>query len=194
MKARSAQFVTSAADPTGYPPEDLAEVAFAGRSNVGKSTLINTLVGVPRLARTSNTPGRTRLLNWFRVEPQKGAAIALVDLPGYGFAKVPREMRESWRPMVESFLVKRSVLRHVFVLVDARRGVQTEERELFEWLDSEGIASTAVVTKCDKLPKSKRKPIVEAIRRELQRPAIATSSESHEGLQDLWRVITKATA
>jgi GTP-binding protein len=192
LKARSAKFVTSAADPGGYPEQTLPEIAFAGRSNVGKSSLINTLVGVNKLARTSNTPGRTRLLNWFVVEPQKGSPLHFVDLPGYGFAKVSRSLRQSWQPMVEDYLGEREVLRHVFVLVDARRGPEREEAELFEWLDAEGVPSTMVLTKLDKLGKSKRKPLVAKFAKQVSRRTVATSVESREGLADLWRLILKA--
>ena len=97
---------------------DLPEFAFAGRSNVGKSSLLNALAGVPKLARTSNTPGRTRLINWFRIEPPKSDTVAFVDLPGYGYAKVSRDLRDAWRPLVEAYLARTDVLRAVFVLVD----------------------------------------------------------------------------
>ncbi|MCP4444098.1 MAG: YihA family ribosome biogenesis GTP-binding protein [Myxococcales bacterium] len=191
MKARSATYVTSAPNEAGYPPEELPEYAFAGRSNVGKSSLINTLVGVPKLARASNTPGRTRLLNWFEVEPQKGPKLNFVDLPGFGYARVPREMRDAWRPMVESYLTKRETLKLVFILIDARRGAQEEEAELLDWLIECDLPVCIVMTKADKLGKSKRKPAALKIKRELglPRPPIMTSAETSEGLADLWRVI-----
>src|SRR5215831_17296022 len=122
MRAREASFLVSAAAPSGFPPEAAPEIAFAGRSNVGKSSLINTLVGKKGLAKTSSTPGRTRLLNWFDVVPQSGPRLAFVDLPGYGYAKVSKELRAGFGPLVERFVKDRSVLAAVVLIVDARRG------------------------------------------------------------------------
>jgi GTP-binding protein len=192
MKARSSKYVTSATKASEFPPEDLPEFAFAGRSNVGKSTLLNSLVGASKLARASNTPGRTRLLNWFEVEPQKGPKIGFVDLPGFGYAKVPREMRDAWRPMVESYLTKRSTLRLVFVLIDARRGAQAEEIELLDWLGECDLPAAIIMTKTDKLGKSKRKPAAMAMKRslELARPPIMTAAQTSDGLADLWQIIS----
>ncbi|MBL4636233.1 MAG: YihA family ribosome biogenesis GTP-binding protein [Kofleriaceae bacterium] len=191
MKAQKAHFITSAVNSEGFPSESYAEFAFAGRSNVGKSTLINTLVGVPKLARASNTPGRTRLLNWFEITPQKGSPVNFVDLPGFGYARVPREMRDAWRPMVEAYLTQRKTLRMVFVLIDARRGAQKEEEELLDWLEEVEIPACIVMTKSDKLGKSKRKPRAVEIQRQLglAQPPILSSSESKDGLSDMWRII-----
>lgn len=193
MKPKHAEFIKSATEPQGFPPPQLPEIAFAGRSNVGKSSVINMLVGKTGLAKTSNTPGRTRLLNWFRIEPQKGKPLAFVDLPGYGYAKVPQAMRMSWQPMVERYLIGRDVLRAVIVLVDARRGAQSEEHELLEWLESEGVVAEVVMTKTDKLAKSKRKPALAALKRELglERLPIMTSAHNREGLSELWRFILR---
>jgi GTP-binding protein len=191
MRAKSAEFVTSAAEPSGFPRPTLPEIAFAGRSNVGKSSLINTLVGVPGLARTSRTPGRTRLLNWFRVVPPKGGPVHFVDLPGYGYARVPHEMRASWRPLIEAFLRDRPALRGLVLLVDARRGAEDEERDLLAWLRDGGVPALVVVTKADKLSKNKRKPAGLAVQQDLalQRPAILFSSLDGDGVAPLWRAI-----
>jgi GTP-binding protein len=172
----------------------MPEVAFAGRSNVGKSSLINALTGVSSLARTSNTPGRTRLVNWFEVLPPKGKPLSFVDLPGYGYAKVSKAMRAEWRPLIEAYLADRSVLRAVVVLIDARRGAETEERELIEWLLSNEVPVIPVLTKVDKLSKSKRKPAGAALARELQLSGqpVLFSAQSGEGQDDLWRAILTA--
>ncbi|HUH00488.1 MAG TPA: ribosome biogenesis GTP-binding protein YihA/YsxC [Kofleriaceae bacterium] len=194
MRAREARFLISASQPDGFPPPGVPEVAFAGRSNVGKSSLINALTGHLSLARTSNTPGRTRLVNWFEVLPPKGKPIAFVDLPGYGYAKVSKAMRAEWRPLIEAYLADRSVLRAVVVLVDARRGAELEERELIEWLLSHEIRVIPVLTKVDKLSKSKRKPAGAALVRELSLSGqpVLFSAQSGEGQDELWRAILDA--
>jgi GTP-binding protein len=196
MRAKSAEFVISAAEPSGFPRPSLPEIAIAGRSNVGKSSLINTLVGVPGLARTSRTPGRTRLLNWFRVTPPRGGPVHFVDLPGYGYARVPHDMRASWRPLIEAYLGNREMLRGLVLLVDARRGAEDEERDLLAWLRDGRVPARVVVTKADKLPKNKRKPAAEAVQRDLglDRPAILFSSQDGEGIEALWRAIAQLAA
>jgi GTP-binding protein len=190
MKARSATFIASAPTPAAFPPPGAPEIAFAGRSNVGKSSLLNVLVGVTQLARTSSTPGRTRALNWFAVVPPKGPDLAFVDLPGYGYAKVPHEMRDAWRPLVESFATRPS-LKLFVVLVDLRRGPEKEEAELFEWLDSIGVPSLLVLTKADKLGKAQRGLAAREHARLLRRPnpALLFSALSGDGIPELWRAI-----
>ena len=190
MKARSATFIASAPHPGAFPEPGAPEIAFAGRSNVGKSSLLNVLVGVTQLARTSSTPGRTRALNWFAVAPPKGPDLAFVDLPGYGYAKVPHEMRDAWRPLVEAFATRPS-LKLFIVLVDLRRGPEKEEAELFEWLDSIGVPSLLVLTKADKLSKSQRGLAAREAAKLLKRPnpAMLFSALSGDGIPELWRAI-----
>ncbi len=194
MKAKQAQFVTSAAKPKGFPAPSLPEIAFAGRSNVGKSSLINTLVGVSGLARTSRTPGRTRLLNWFHIVPAKGRPLHFVDLPGYGYARVPRAMRADWQPLIERYLKGRDVLRALVLLIDARRGAQQEEHDLLAWLNEAQIPTISVLTKSDKLAKNQLKPTALAVKRELSlaRPPLLFSAQAGQGVAALWQAISRA--
>ena len=194
MKAREATYVTSAVSEQGYPPPGPPEIAFVGRSNVGKSSLINSVVGVSGLARTSSTPGRTRLLSWFRVVAPFGKELAFVDLPGYGYAKVPREMRTSWQPLVEGYLSSRETLRLVVVILAARRGGEADDADLLEWLDSLGKRAQVVVTKVDKLSKSKRLPVAMAVKKEMELSIapLLFSSTTGDGVDDLWRTIRVA--
>ena len=194
MRARSATFMMSASTPAGFPPESNPEIAFAGRSNVGKSSLINALVGQKGLAKTSSTPGRTRLLNWFEVVPQSGPHISFVDLPGYGYARISKEMRAGFGPLIESYVTERDVLAAVVVLIDARRGAEDEEVELLGWLADAGRRAIVVLTKADKLPKNQRFPAAAAARKRLglAREPILFSTETGDGVTDLWKAILGA--
>lgn len=184
-----ASFVISAAKPSEFPRPDLPEIAIVGRSNVGKSSLINALVGKDGLARTSRTPGRTRLVNWFRVEEKK--PYYYVDLPGYGFAQVTRDMKESWRPLIETYLSDRETLAGVLLLIDIRRGVSDEELDFVPWLVQREVPVVVALTKADKLPKNKRTLEVEKIKRELglKKAPIATSTLDHVGIDMLYRAV-----
>jgi GTP-binding protein len=185
----SATFVTSAATPDGFPPPTLPELAVVGRSNVGKSTLINALVGNAGLARTSRTPGRTRLLNWFEIDKK----FHLVDLPGYGYAEVNKDLRESWRPLIETYLGKRTVLAGVLLLIDVRRGVQEEELDFIPWLAERAVPVVVALTKADKLPKHKRTLEVMKAKKELglKRDPIAVSAQSGDGVAQVWQGLAK---
>jgi GTP-binding protein len=188
MKITSAEFVTSAAKPSQYPPEGLPEIAFAGRSNVGKSSLINVLVNRKRLVKTSSTPGRTQLVNFFDIND----SITFVDLPGYGYAKVPESVRKNWGPMIETYLSGRNTLKGVVVILDIRRTPREEEHNLIAWLEHYSIASILVLTKADKLSKTKMTRQHAVVAREL---ALATgglilfSAKSRKGREDVWKAI-----
>jgi len=147
MKITSAQFIKSAVWPPQYPPAIMPEIAFVGRSNVGKSSLMNTLVGRKNLAKTSNTPGRTQLINFFTVNE----TISFVDLPGYGFAKVPRSVKKDWGDMMEAYLRERQSLCLVIFILDIRRDPNADDLSLRDWLDHYRIPYLYILTKSDKL-------------------------------------------
>ncbi|MGN6105014.1 MAG: ribosome biogenesis GTP-binding protein YihA/YsxC [Kofleriaceae bacterium] len=182
-----AKFITSAAAPSDFPPPSLPELAVVGRSNVGKSSLINALVGQDGLARTSRTPGRTRLLNWFEVG--SSPRFFLVDLPGYGYAQVNQATRESWRPLIETYLSGRKTLAGVLLLIDIRRNAEDEELDFVPWLAEREVPIVVALTKADKLPKNKR--TIEVMRAKkllgLRRDPLAVSTLSSEGIDPLFR-------
>jgi GTP-binding protein len=185
----NAHFVISAAKPEDFPPGRLPELAVVGRSNVGKSSLINALVHQQGLARTSRTPGRTRLLNWFEVDGR----FHLVDLPGYGYAAVDRDMRAGWQPLIEAYLDKRDVLAGVLLLIDVRRGPENEELDFVPWLMARKVPIVVALTKSDKLPKNKRMIEVAKAKKTLglKRDPFAVSVQSGEGIDEVWRAIDK---
>jgi GTP-binding protein len=190
MDVLDAEFVAGATALGQLPAPTFAEIAFAGRSNVGKSSLINNLVRRKRLVRTSSAPGCTRAINIFRVRLRTNheeAHLDLVDLPGYGYAQRSKAERRSWGPLIEGFLSERPGLRGAVVILDIRRGVQDDDLQLLEFLESVRVQPIVVVTKIDKLPASKRKPAIAALRRELDRPVIAYSSVSGDGRDALWK-------
>ena len=150
MKILSAEFIKSATAPPHYPEGVFPEVAFVGRSNVGKSSLINVLVRRKNLAKTSNTPGRTQLINFFLINQH----YVFVDLPGYGFARVPEAVRRTWGPMVETYLKERPNLRLVILIMDIRRDPTAHDMELLRWFNHYRIEVLLVLTKTDKLSKS----------------------------------------
>lgn len=152
LPIKSAEFIVSAVQPRQYPAVVLPEVAFAGRSNVGKSSLINCLVQRKKLVRTSRTPGRTQTINFFKIND----AFYFVDLPGYGFAKVPEAVRARWRPMVESYLHQRQSLRGMVLILDVRRPPTPDDLKLWYWLREHRISVLPVLTKADKLPRGKQ--------------------------------------
>ena len=185
-----AEFITSAVKPGQFPPPDRPEVAFAGRSNVGKSSLLNRLLGRKKLARTGSTPGRTQTINFFAI----GEDLYFVDLPGFGYAKVPMSVKAAWRPMVEGYLTAPRDLRLVILLVDIRRDPGVEEINLLEWFDHQGQPFLVVATKVDKIKRGQRPARLKAIRQALglAEPPLAFSAVAGDGRDDLWRRVMEA--
>jgi GTP-binding protein len=187
----SAEYAASAARAQELPPPVAVEVAFAGRSNVGKSTLLNALMHRRGLARTSSTPGCTRTVNFFRVRARDGAALTLVDLPGYGYAKRAKDERESWADVAEQYLLERQALRLVVVLVDSRRGIEDDDRDLLEMIetskrrDRPTPKTLVVATKLDRLPLSARKPTL--ARLGAGRLVVGTAQSDAKSIDALWR-------
>jgi len=188
MKILSAEFVTSATKPSQYPPAGLPEIAFAGRSNVGKSSLINTLVNRKHLVKTSSTPGRTQLLNFFDINGN----MSFVDLPGYGYARAPVSVRKKWGPMIETYLSTRPTLKGVVLIMDIRRSPRQEEFDLMHWLTSYSIISIPVLAKADKLSKTKQLKQQSTIAKDLNmdpNDLILFSAKSRQGKEVVWTAI-----
>jgi GTP-binding protein len=188
-----AEFVAGAVDIDGLPPPTRMEVAFAGRSNVGKSSLLNAMVQRKSLARTSNTPGATRQLNVFDVRCADGLELGFVDLPGYGWAKRSKAEKSQWQGMIEGYLMRRAGLRAVVLLVDVRRGVEEEEQQLIDFLrqprqvsEPKPVEVVLVATKIDKLSASARKPALEALKKKGGIRPIGFSVETGDGREELW--------
>jgi len=191
MKIKRAELLTSCSHPSQFPTTGLPEVAFLGRSNVGKSSLLNALVQRKKLARTSATPGKTRLIHFFHVEAG-GSELLLVDLPGYGWAKVSRREREGWQKLIEGYLEGRPVLRAAMLLQDLRRDFSEDETLLLEWLAERAVPSLVAITKTDKLKPMRRKARLAELGKALDVPTTAivpTSSQTRDGIDRLWKQI-----
>lgn len=193
--AGTCDFVAGVATLDRLPPLSLPEVAFAGRSNVGKSSLINALTGRKTLARTSNTPGRTQQLNFFDL----GGQLLLVDMPGYGYAKVSKQMKKQWVSLIRTYLAGRQTLRCVFVLVDTRHGLKESDEELMDMLDEAAVPYRIVLTKADKTSEAERQKLCEDLSAVLKKHTAAfpepvfTSSLKKDGVEELREIVVRVT-
>ena len=186
MSSLKAEFVVSSGKPETFPSDRMPEIAFLGRSNVGKSSLINALTGHKKLAFTSNTPGRTQTINFYRID----GVFYFVDLPGYGYARVPAGFAEQWKILIEHYLEKRETLKLSCLILDARRGWMDKDLDLKRWLEYHGRPYLVVATKTDKLNQSAQEHGVRAIRKEGVEP-LPFSVVSGRGVRELWQAIAK---
>jgi GTP-binding protein len=191
MKITRAEWLATAAGRDGFPRPTASEVAFLGRSNVGKSSLLNALVQRKKLARISSAPGKTRLIHFYRVE-RPGLEINLVDLPGYGYAKVSKSERGRWQGLVESYLEGRPTLCAAVLLQDLRRDISEDETLLMAWLQEREIPVVLAITKVDKLKPMRRKARLNGLQKSIELPKdriVATSAEKRIGIDALWLAI-----
>ncbi len=188
------EFVKGVVDVAGLPDDNLPEVAFAGRSNVGKSSLLNALLGRQGLARTSNTPGRTRELNYFRL----GEALYVVDMPGYGYARASKSLVRDWNHLIRDYLRGRTQLKRVFLLIDSRHGVKDNDKETMELMDKSAVSYQLVLTKTDKLKASEAEAVIAATAEQAARHGadypeiVATSAEKKQGIEDLRQAVVRS--
>lgn len=189
MIIKKTEFVISAVKPAQYPDDALPEFALAGRSNVGKSSLINTLIRRKNLARTSSKPGKTQTINFYRIND----LLYFADVPGYGFAKVPKSVRNAWGKMMETYLKNRHHLKAVIQIVDLRHPPTVDDQNMYQFLKHHGIPVIVVATKADKVSKGKWQQHLKVIRNELNLhsddPFILFSSETTYGKDELWKEI-----
>lgn len=182
------EFLASAAAPDQFPPETTPEFAFLGRSNVGKSTLLNSLVGQKRLAFVSSTPGRTQTINFYRV----GSRFCLVDLPGYGYAKIPPSQTGHWKALADAYLLGRQTLELALLLIDSRRGWMDADRKLRDYLEHYQRPYMVVATKMDKLNRKEEDKSMKEMRAEVPgREIMPFSALSGRGVREIWQTISK---
>ncbi|HWL26995.1 MAG TPA: ribosome biogenesis GTP-binding protein YihA/YsxC [Ureibacillus sp.] len=191
MKVNNVEMVISAVKPEQYPIDDLPEFALAGRSNVGKSSFINKMIGRKALARTSSKPGKTQTLNFYKIEEQ----LFFVDVPGYGYAKVSKKDREIWGQMIERYITARNVLRAVVLIIDLRHEPTNDDCMMYDFLKHYNIPTIVVATKADKIPKGKwdkhKKVVKETLNMDPSDPIIVFSSETGLGFDQAWDEIEK---
>lgn len=180
LKLHDCEFITSAVKPHQYPKYSYPEIVLVGRSNVGKSSLINALVNRKKFARISSEPGRTQTINFYRID-----FLSIVDLPGYGFARVPESVRLSWKPMIEGYLTKRENLAGILQLIDIRHQPTNDDQMMARWITAMNIPAWVVATKADKISRSKYKASLKAIVNCLKLPGIIFSAQTKLGKEDL---------
>jgi GTP-binding protein len=181
----TSEFIIAAGTPGLFPKDRLPEIAFFGRSNVGKSSLLNALTGQKRLAFTSSTPGRTQTINFYRID----GSFYFVDLPGYGYARVPPQVALEWKKLIEQYLEKRNTLKLSCLILDARRGWMEKDLELKRWLEYHGRPYLVIATKIDKLNQSEAERGLRAIRQEGVEP-LPFSAHTGRGVREIWQAIT----
>jgi GTP-binding protein len=189
MKILSAEYVVSAPGPEQFPSDSRPQIAFAGRSNVGKSSVINSLLHRKNLVKTSQTPGKTQLINFFIIN----GSFYFVDLPGYGYAKVPRAVTDAWAPMIEGYLKDAPALSAAVVLLDIRRTPDERDIRLLEWLRQYDIPAIYALTKADKMNRGEAEKARQAISAglDISGPLLLTSAKNGLGMKELWGEITK---
>ena len=191
MNVTKAEMVITAGKASQFPVHDMPEIAFAGKSNVGKSSLINKLLNRKSLARTSSQPGKTQTINFYNINKE----LYFVDLPGYGYAKVSKETKEKWGKMIERYLNTSKQLKEVFLLVDIRHEASANDKMMYEWVLAQGYSPTIILTKADKLKRSQldkhRKMVTTGLGVKPGTKVIAFSALSGQGVEEIWSYITE---
>ncbi|MCT4633267.1 MAG: ribosome biogenesis GTP-binding protein YihA/YsxC [Firmicutes bacterium] len=189
MKIKNSTFVISAVSPSQYPEDQLPEIAMAGRSNVGKSSLINMLINRKNLARTSSTPGKTQTINFYDIDEK----FRFVDLPGYGYARVSKESKKAWGKIIETYLGGRENLLEVILLVDSRHKPTEQDKQMYKWIKEYGFSGIVIATKLDKLKNSQIKKSLNTIKKELEMGddeiLMAISSSNRKGKYEVWELL-----